>query len=329
MHCSKDCMCTLCRELSDFKQIKVKMDKKGSHVDNENFILRRRLSTEVLNEMGQNFARKRSSFFRQLPQKSNQPGSRMTKASSYNELPGQFDNRLNHQRSSFLAPLKDEDQRIVRSTTNLTENHEKNAPSGHKVVIYFGDSLNKRKNEKRTSIPDVHHASRLLEETAPPENSAPDRRQSSRTDNTDVMRQLKSVLEEKNRERESAIKKVVEKTPPKSDKVNDKTFEKREIPSASTQVGKELPHFVESVINGVINIKIEENYEEATRLVKSIANSTNSSGSDVQSLNDDSFDWSFVQEWRTRYFLFLVPAAPDGSSSKAIAHKTLHFITFN
>ncbi|GAB0098672.1 ankyrin repeat and BTB/POZ domain-containing protein 2 [Sergentomyia squamirostris] len=291
-------------------------NKKGSHVDNENFILRRRLSTDLLHEMGQNFARKRSSFFRQLPpppQRTGYMGSRMTKASSYNELPGQFDNRQNyHQKSSFLAPLHDEDhrdQRIVRSTTNLAESREKDS-SGHKVVIYFGDSISKRRLDKKSSIPDVHHASRLLEETAPSVENPTEKKSPARTDsnNGDVMRQLKSVLEEKNRERES--KKMCEKDVQKSDKINDKTFEKREVTSASTQVGRhELPPFVESVINGVINIKIEETYEEATRLVKSIANSTNSSGSDVQSLTDDSFDWSFVQEWRTR---------PTGSTATSV-----------
>lgn len=71
-----------------------------------------------------------------------------------------------------------------------------------------------------------------------------------------------------------------------------------------------LPSFVESVVNGVINIKIDGSYNVATKLVESFGRDGNDNmseyadnGSDTfldvgGEINNVYFDWSFVQDWR-------------------------------
>lgn len=71
-----------------------------------------------------------------------------------------------------------------------------------------------------------------------------------------------------------------------------------------------LPSFVESVVNGVINIKIDGSFDAATKLVESFGRtgSDNIEFSDNTSdifldvggeVNNVYFDWSFVQDWRS------------------------------
>ncbi|XP_065079465.1 uncharacterized protein LOC135702370 isoform X4 [Ochlerotatus camptorhynchus] len=65
---------------------------------------------------------------------------------------------------------------------------------------------------------------------------------------------------------------------------------------------RSLPPFVESVINGVINIKIEESFKVATDIVQAVFQ--NDPGEEGYGCNEDEpgdpFDWSFVQNWRAR-----------------------------
>lgn len=79
-------------------------------------------------------------------------------------------------------------------------------------------------------------------------------------------------------------------------------------------IAKKLPSFVESVVNGVINIKIDDSYDAATKLVRSIESpetedadsfGTMDDGNDLfldvgGEVNNIYFDWSFVQDWRSR-----------------------------
>ncbi|XP_050091781.1 uncharacterized protein LOC126575236 isoform X1 [Anopheles aquasalis] len=65
-----------------------------------------------------------------------------------------------------------------------------------------------------------------------------------------------------------------------------------------------LPSFVESVINGVINIRIEESFKVATDIVQAVFEETGADGPVEYGYDDDDvgdpFDWSFVQNWRAR-----------------------------
>jgi ankyrin repeat and BTB/POZ domain-containing protein 2 len=152
------------------------------------------------------------------------------------------------------------------------------------------------------------------------------------------MLQLKSVLEQKQRvvkENNADDDPIEEKLITKSPKLrkpppvpqpatvtNVKVYDD----TATTYDGngdQELPPYIESIINGVINIKIEDNYQAATKLVEqlfdnsqattaTVASSTDTSNSNKSCNNnnfyynsddddEDNFDWSFVQDWRTRY----------------------------
>lgn len=75
----------------------------------------------------------------------------------------------------------------------------------------------------------------------------------------------------------------------------------------SNDTGKssvDLPDFVESVTtDGVINIKIDGSFSVAQELVDSVAKGPrkmHSNEGEEQSNEPQSFDWSFVQEWRSR-----------------------------
>ncbi|XP_053661295.1 uncharacterized protein LOC128710274 [Anopheles marshallii] len=65
-----------------------------------------------------------------------------------------------------------------------------------------------------------------------------------------------------------------------------------------------LPSFVESVINGVINIKIEESFKVASDIVQAVFEDPGPDGGAEYGYDDDDvgdpFDWSFVQNWRAR-----------------------------
>lgn len=77
----------------------------------------------------------------------------------------------------------------------------------------------------------------------------------------------------------------------------------------------DLPSYIESVQNGVINIKIEGNYQRASALVQTVAKPTLATvhvlaeaeqlaggvEDNASQQSCDSCDWSFVQEWRARY----------------------------
>lgn len=132
--------------------------------------------------------------------------------------------------------------------------------TGHKVIIYFGDSIGSRKvNDKGNQLlvqqkKDYFHAKRLCDEIESQGSQTNEIRNESDI-GADFQQDLKPVTEE-------------------------------------------LPSFIESVKDGVINIRIEGTYEHAKSLVKSLADKE-SVYSDIESQNE-SFDWSFVQEWRAR-----------------------------
>lgn len=89
-----------------------------------------------------------------------------------------------------------------------------------------------------------------------------------------------------------------------------------------------LPSFIESIENNVINLKIEQNFKKASHLVNLISsmsskkktkeissnetssihelNFTHEDDDDTASEPDEGYyyDWSFVQEWRTRWVFF-------------------------
>lgn len=227
-----------------------------------------------------------------------------------------------------------------------TKNAKSNNQQNHKVVIYFGDSIGNRK--VAGSVGDLMNASRSLEEVTSgggaSSSAAQIKKKSaplSRLDNkNDMMKQLKSVLEEKkiNTEKESKVilvnsenpppppppipkvqakskaelKSVVStpppmEKPPRKDKSTGNNLKNVKNMHKEVQKDHEFD-FVESVTDGVINIKIDGSYSAARDLVNSVASagvlkSTTIDGQVVDTCSSEpqSFDWSFVQEWRSRY----------------------------
>ncbi|XP_038110424.1 uncharacterized protein LOC6032411 isoform X1 [Culex quinquefasciatus] len=180
----------------------------------------------------------------------------------------------------------------------------------------------------------VFHAQRLCEETAEAQfrrqNSIilKPKRKDAPTDppkpGKEFMQQLKSVLQEKNKSGTTADpmgpgcsatvvitqKKAPPPPPPEPKPESSKQNHTQvvEIRRVDKTVATEepadrmLPSYVESVVNGVINIKIEESFKVATDIVQAVfQNDTNEDGYGCADEDvGDPFDWSFVQNWRAR-----------------------------
>lgn len=266
MYCTKDCNCSLCRELRGFKPAKptkrIPLNSSLFGRFNNNFILKRRNSSSLktfqpqslrCSEMCQQRCDAGQLYdFCKRQTKTPSP-TPITQAPSASPSP------------SLSLPLPHNKLDNIKPPVSLKPNH--------KVVIYFGDSLILRgkSNVIKSSIKDEADAA-----TVAPFNSS----------------QLQNVS--------TSVKK---------------------------QQPDELPSFIESVQNGVINIKIEGNYQTASALVAKVAKPTqavvgkprdllaqqeledddedevNYEGSLVKGENincNASCDWSFVQGWRAR-----------------------------
>lgn len=275
MYCSKDCTCSLCRELRGFKP-KI-ADKKNCYQNQSNFILKRRLSE-----------------FDDLPLDYKQ--NRMRKSQSHSEI-----NFFNDFGENRKMKIFNPDQRLMKSTTNLLDSNSDLTRPQHKVVIYFGDSLsknrivNKEGNSNNNKERDKQHAKLLLEETSEMHENR------NKNGSTNLMEQLKKKIE--NPELKPVRKAPAPVLPKENLKVDSSVNSNKNIVNkvvVDKKVDVVLPNFIESVVNGVINIKIEENFEEASRIVKEVADEPIELPNFDDSFTGEAFDWSFVQEWRSR-----------------------------
>lgn len=254
MYCTKDCNCSICRELQSYKP--AKPPKKPAPRPpastsilgrlNDNFILRRRGSNSIKTFQPQSLKcsemcqqRDMGHIYDFCQRQTNTPSpTPMTQAPA--------------------SPLLGDDNKLIKDKPQTPPK------PNHKIVIYFGDSL-------------AFRAKANLDDGVSP------------------ALQYKSV---------------------------DQMY--NEI----TATTNELPSYIESVQNGVINIKIEGNYRRASALVDKVSkpsqalvgkpkDTTTSNGEDnsddddgdedrhVFNSNDDYatsgvVDWSFVQQWRAR-----------------------------
>lgn len=290
MYCTQDCTCSLCRELRgfNFKPAIVCNQSKGPV--NDNFILRRRLS-DIDNDKAP------VRIVESVNKKT------LTKSKSYNELWKRFDPRN-------MSKKKVKDSKIGSKECSKKVD-------GHKVIIYFGDSIPHKRQPLtpyKTDGDDFEHARRLCKEIDDKKTGknltkvmiTKDEITKKKSDDhtvktkseVDVMKQLKTVLNKKNNptnhvENSTPIIKTVVELPPEPTKYRDKSVETKNGDDLS------LPSYIESVVNGVINVKVENNFQHASELVNSISKGPIVIGSDGNE-NEDHFDWSFVQEWRTR-----------------------------
>lgn len=288
MYCTQDCTCSLCRELRGFNikpAIVSHQSKHNAGPSNDNFILRRRLSDT-------DDAKAPVRIVDSVQKKT------LTKSKSYSELWKRFDPRNASKKKVKESKTKDCSKKT----------------DGHKVIIYFGDSIPHKRQPLtpyKTDGEDFEHARRLCKEIDDEKSGskstkvlitkdegnakkrADDHAVKALKPEVDVMMQLKTVLNQKINKSNNdvspvSVNKTVVALPPGPIKLVDKSCETKNGDDIS------LPSFIESVVNGVVNVKFENNFVHASELVKCISNAP---GSDVI---DDYFDWSFVQEWRTR-----------------------------
>lgn len=312
MYCTQDCTCSLCRELRGFKPKligKVKNDARKTC--NDNFILRRRMSD--------------FDDHHDAAKPPPLPQQKQGECSNSNSSSGSSPNVLS-KANSCNEPSRRIDHQIRSENVLKKIDH-------HKVIIYFGDSISHKR-----SVPVQHHrasadditSSRLAVTDAvsnvrvtvnPGKSPKPNNttKEGPPKPKSDFIRQLKTVLDEKNRNSTTteavAVSKIVVPTPPPLPPTVPKVV-KTTSPSKPLRCDKgvgtplmddqnSLPEFVDSIVDGVINIKIEDNFEHASNLVRAIADVDKTVDEEFYVSNDESFDWSFVQDWRSRYFFFI------------------------
>lgn len=258
MYCTKDCTCSLCRELRGYKP----SDKKSapsaptllSRMLNDNFILRRR----------------------GISLKNFQPQSLRNSEMLAQQMPVP------------RPPQTPSPTPIEELPDWATEDSSRAKKPNHKVVIYFGDSIHRGGQQSPLPSPKELH-SQLLQE---------------------MSQKLKASVAEEGLTGVEKVKKVQQMAGQ---------------PETSPPANDELPPYIESVQNGVINIRIEGNYRRASALVETVAKPTlavvaptksecdcdaalgdNDDGNADDDSDDpgqdeaetDSCDWSYVQEWR-------------------------------
>lgn len=227
-----------------------------------------------------------------------------------------------------------------KSNDKLTKS---NKTESHKTVIYFGDSLSNKKKVnqlqhqmKSTShLPssssilsgessDIRHAKRLCDEMVFQRQKSGANRKETKRQVEDTIIVSSDVKMVKNDQPKNLVKQLKtaleEKCQPKTNLTPArKPIEGDKVLSQANTCGgnvrrENLPSFVESVADGVINIKIDGSYDAATRLVRSIENTDDDDfydGIDDNNnhdfffdvggeMNNIYFDWSFVQDWRSR-----------------------------
>ncbi|XP_033157417.1 ankyrin repeat and BTB/POZ domain-containing protein 2 isoform X1 [Drosophila mauritiana] len=258
MYCTKDCTCSLCRELRGYKPSGKKSAPSAptlfSRMLNDNFILRRR----------------------GISLKNFQPQSLRNSEMLAQQMPVP------------RPPQTPSPTPIEELPDWATEDSSRAKKPNHKVVIYFGDSIHRGGQQSPLPSPKELH-SQLLQE---------------------MSQKLKTS--------------VAEEGPPGVEKAK-KVQQVVGQPETNPPANDELPPYIESVQNGVINIRIEGNYRRASALVETVAKPTlavvgptksecdcdaavgdNDDGNADDDSDDpgqdeaetDSCDWSYVQEWR-------------------------------
>lgn len=260
MYCTKDCNCSLCRELRGFKPIKV--PKKTAPKTptssifgrlNENFILRRRGPSSL---------------------KTFQPQSlKCSEMCQHRDIGQIYDFCKRQTNTPSPTPVT----QAPSPTSPLLSTKDKPATPpkpNHKVVIYFGDSL-------------AYRGKTNLIEAA-----------------KDSKEEVEAELEQK--QMAATLPSTIEL------QVTNNQLQNEVINSSEAALkNDELPPYIESVENGVINIKIEGNYQKASALVEKVSKPTQAlvgkpkdvsddEGSEDGDVTSEPCDWSFVQEWRAR-----------------------------
>lgn len=308
MYCTPDCTCSLCRELRGFRPKLVLIDRppkssadkepsivrKPLPIGNDNFILRRRRFSEF-NYGSQNMHQPKTSAKAIAPTTS----ERLLSCSTSNIVDKQLNSTKAMENSNkFQQPNNDSSGAATitksRSCSDVwrrpahpnqlqrTKAEVKKLDSQqHKVVIYFGDSLSSK--QQLQQVADTFNEQVKVNPVGCSE----------------MNKQFESGLVEKNRGSSEFSKpaSVATTIEGRNDTIVVVT---NKDPREEDCKREELPSFVESVENNVINIKIAESFRCALDIVNSVVNSGDTVSMGSQQHSDNLFDWSFVQEWRSR-----------------------------
>lgn len=133
--------------------------------------------------------------------------------------------------------------------------------------------------------------------------------------NMNIVKHLKSVIEEKCQPKNHDKPNYLDTKKEDGEKITGElNGGGSELNAKKVDIGRKLPSYIESIVNGVINIKIDDSYDAATKLVRSLENADNDDTDSFDAMDDGNdlfldvggevnnmyLDWSFVQDWRSR-----------------------------
>lgn len=262
------------------------------------------------------------------------PDLRQSQA-SHNDEPSVLIASKRHKSSDKLAKAKNESHKTViyfgdsissKKQHNQLQQQQQQLQQPKMQQIKpprFHVNLNRSENNIAESA-DVKHAKRLCDEMIfkhrtqlSGTNNAPASTSSSNDKAADEIKtvksempnvkHLKTVLEEKCKNNSNVHNNDV-----KCAEDAQKSGKSGQVTNSSAGEDKNLPSFVESIVNGVINIKIDGSYDVATKLVRSLESGDIDDENGFDDIGNEPFldvggelntaylDWSFVQDWRSR-----------------------------
>lgn len=332
MYCAENCSCTLCRELCCVKQVRpveqMPPKKRPPTVPKPKFIQMMRASSKCAGDIDDD-EKNRQKINLILKRRSSDSFDKSNRKSSVSVATECVQNRVEHEQS--VAPLtksmscneirkKFESRSIavLAAANNDRRPASKVSNGNHKTVIYFGDSISSKKQiswpvqhhrilsaavARNKIVSDVQHAKRLCDEMVFK------RQQSIRmpTMPPPMKIELRSLKVAAAATNGDTVNNTSVSSYTNGNRPNTVTES-----SAANECGdrQKLPPFVESISNGVINIKIEGSYDAAAKLVQTIENGEEGGGDEVtvkecvrhssSEIDVAYHDWSFVQDWRSR-----------------------------
>lgn len=277
MYCTEDCTCSLCRELRGYRYKNVHPKVASAKptvatagmfpVGNSNFILRRS-KPELNRQQDDGHVNGNSSRRPKVCPMQRSQSVAQIRGSNRNgpQKDDDDDNGSagNQTDDTSSTALKD----AIASTTSSSQSHLPVVAGSvvarnkdqHKVIIYFGDSLSSKQQ--------LEEAERLHKQ-----------RQNQQNANLSTYNVSKATS--------------IANSP------NDtESLQNDHVQSSLSN----LPSFVESVEGNVINIRVEGSFSRALDIVRSVKDATTKDGivDNQMDDNNDGFDWSFVQKWRSR-----------------------------
>lgn len=327
MYCAENCSCTLCRELCCVKQDRpveqMPPKKRPPTVPKPKFIQMMRASSKCAGDIDDDEKNKQKINLI-LKRRSSDSFDKPNRKSSVSVATECVQNRVEHDQS--MAPLtksmscneirkkfESHSIAVLAAANNDRRPASKVSNANHKTVIYFGDSIS---SKKQISWPVQHH--RILSAAVARNKIVSDVQHAKRLCDEMVFKRQQSIrmptMPPPMKIELRSLKVAAAVT--NGDKVSNTstssyTNGNRSKTTTESSAANELPHFVESISNGVINIKIEGSYDAAAKLVQTIENGEEGGGGDEVTVNEcvrhssseinvAYHDWSFVQDWRSR-----------------------------